>query len=570
MASGKEIADPDLEQMRKLSVFRKLIRTILADHWCLLLLSFLLSFAAVLTLLVWKTEKSPVRFETRVNLLYFPKKSAKVQSIDERNLMQIFTRHLMFQKLCGELHLDKSAVADLIPTIEVIQNRKQPNLYTVVARDRKAEGAILKANTFADLCVREYIAFRSDDLKKHEEVILRRKNATQDALRELQKEEAALCGNFPAASPADELLRLQKKSSEVKAMLAETEIQLANEQVKRDGIQTLLKDVSPALFDHIGTIRDFIAELEKLDTELISARQLYTGLNPRLRMLENRRNAIAREYDAFLKRHGIENVDKARLRSLETLNGEAAEAEDRILRYAERRAALARTLENGREQADRIRKVIPDFKNIEDRRRIVQETFRLNEEILSEISYLQASLPNEVSQMERSSSVVGKSLFSKRNIAFSLAAAMLFTGLLSVLVISFELMFGKVCGWQELSLYPELNLLGFLPPRLDMLGSKVKINGVLDSLYYHFQSVSKQDRVVFCGCLEGGEKAAEVRDRLEWNCSLSGRKLFRLKITDISPGQEKNDIALSPENPGRNGSSGFLRVETVYVLRSPE
>lgn len=569
MMHEKSIEDREAEQMRELAVLRKLIGTILAKYWRFLLLFFLVCLVLALALIAWETWKSPIRFETRVNLLYFPKKSAKVQSLDDRSLMQIFTRHLMFTKLSDELQLNRKNVIDLIPTVEVSQNRKQTNLYTVIARDNTGGGAIRKANTFADLCIREYMAFRAEDLKKHREVIMQRKISLQDSLRKLRQEETALCQRLLVTSPVDELARLQKIASDLKSMLAEADIKLANEKVKLKGVRTLLKDVNPAVFLHIGKIREFIAELDKLDHELLSARQLYTGLNPRLLALEAHRKAVARQYDDFLKRHAIGRVEQDSLGTMERLNREAAKSEDLILTYAEQRISIVKSLQDNREQTDQIRRAIPDFKNIEDRRGILQETFRMNEEILSELNYLQASLPNEVTQVERSTSVTGTALLAKRNIALALAAALLITALAALAVISLELAFGKVSGGQELSLYPELNLLGTLPERSDLPGGRENTDRAVDSLYYHFQSVSSGDRIIFSGSLPGGEKSAEVEERLEWNCSLSGRRIFRLKLTDL-PIPEDENMALVPEAPVRRGNSGFVQVENVYVLRPPE
>lgn len=569
MKNGKELLDLEAEQLRKLAVCRQLIRAILGKYWIVLLVFFLLSLAVAIGLLARETKLSPVRYETRVNLLYFPRKSPKIQSLDDRNLMQIFTRYRMYLKLSDELHLKRGDILQLMPTIEVVQNRKQSNLYTIIARDNREDGAILKANTFADLCVREYIAFRSEDLKKHQDVIVQRKAVMQESLRQLQQEEAALCRNIPAVSPADELGRLQKISSDLKTRLTETEIQLANEKVKRKEIQAVLKEVNPAVFLHLKKIKSYISDLEKLDQELLSARQLYTKRNPRLLAMEAHRDAVAGKYEMFLKRNAVGKVNPETLGSLESLHREALKIAEQILQYEERRNALVKAIQINQTQTSRIQKVIPDFKRIEDRRLIVQESFRLNEEILSELSYLQSSLPNEVTQVERSASVVGKSLFAQKNLILALTAALLLAGLLTILIISLELIFGKVSGWRELTLYPELHLLGFLPDSLKRLGDQESINRVLDCLYYHFQAVGATGRIVFFGSLPGGEKSPEAEERLEWNYSLSGRKLFRLQITDM-PVADDDDMALMTKAPAGKRSSGFFQVGDVYVIRTPE
>ena len=264
MMHDAESLDPEMERLRKLEISRKLLLAILKKHWLLLVLCFFLVTAAGISLLAIETRLSPRRFETRVNLLYFPKKIAKIQSLDDRTLMQIFTRHSTYLKLCGELHLPGESVLSLIQSVEVTQHRRQTNLYTVTAADNRAEGAIQKANLFAELCIREYIAFRTDDLERHREVIMGRRLATQDALEKLHQEEAALNRSEMVTSPAEELVRLQKISADLKNAVGEARVKLINEKNKLEKVREKLKNANPAVFVHSRKIREFIPHKEEV------------------------------------------------------------------------------------------------------------------------------------------------------------------------------------------------------------------------------------------------------------------------------------------------------------------
>lgn len=561
--------DFEEEEMRRLAILHKVIRRILRGYWSLLVGAFVLFLGAGIALLALETRNSPDRFETRVNLLYLPKPSLRVRPLDDRSLAQIFSRYVMYRKLGEELHFDREALPELMRSIEVIQNKRQSTLYTIIVRDNHPEGAIRKANAFADLCIREYIAFRTHDLKKHQEVMRQRRIALQDSLAKLRDEEGELGRRIMASSPLEELLRLQRAAADLKNSLGETRIRAANEETRLKGLRQQLAKVNPAVPAHLRRIRQFLSELDRLDLELLSESQIYGEANPRILGKRAYRAAVARCYAEFLRQHAIASMNRETLESLEELTREAAESALRLRKYSDRVAALEQTLEVNDRQLDRVLKVLPAFKDLENRRRILQDTSAANEELLAELAYLQASSPNEIMQMERSSTVVGKPLFAQRNLLLALAIAMLLTGMLMALVLSLELFFGKVSGWQEISLYPELNLLGFLPPDLAMLGDRGAVNAVLDALYYHLQAAAISGKVIFAGSLPGGTELPETAERIEWNFSLSGRRLFRLRIVKFA-GDEQGGGDFLPENISRRGDSGTLQAGNVDVLAPPE
>ena len=142
------------------------------------------------------------------------------------------------------------------------------------------------------------------------------------------------------------------------------------------------------------------------------------------------------------------------------------------------------------------------------------------------------------------------------------------TGLVSMVILFIEFLFGKVADESELKLFYEFRYLGALPVRNTR--SEVEMRVVYNSVCHMLQSSYPEHHIVMVGTLPGGKIPSEMLDSCEWNYAMAGKRLLVLDMILASnfedPGYNCDDMNIITYS----GSKGYLPVTSKRLLAPTE
>lgn len=564
--------DAEQQQLRRLDMMRRLIQSILLRHKILLLLVLVLAGSTVLFALMRGVEKNPARFESRTRLIFMSRSGKRIRAVSTRELNQVLTRRSIAKKLPQAIPQAADNPSLTAPgTLELVFDRKQENVYTIVARANHPGLCVHKANAMAQLCIEEYINYRSEDLRIQKEIYLKHQQNLHNSLLALERQEYALRANHGVSFPEEELAQLARTATTQRMELADLTMQVSNTQNRLKRQQMLLGATNPAVLLQASQIRERLEALSKVEQELITSRQLYTELNPKIRSLVTHREALQREFQEFLALHGIKefNLTISGLELLEKSHQQQLETAAKLEVLQTRLKAVEAEVQAITKRTAELQKLIPEFASFKQQRLALAESNQDNSEALAEIDYQLASVKSDLTQLEPANAYTGQGRFSKKNLAISAFAALVFTGLAAVTVLMLELIWGRIYDSNEIAIYPELNLLGGVPLPLSSLGNTQQQNTALDSLYYRLQNAITDPKNLFYFALRGGKTIPGFLERVEWNYALSGKRFFILELTAAQSFQDSPDYVLQG-NIYRNNHRGVMLLENPLLLQPAE
>lgn len=517
------------EQMRKLMTFRKIAQGIVFRHIIVLALTFALVFAAVLGLIVRKVKRSGSRYEATTTIIYTPKNSSKIKSMDNQEVLQVITRYTMFKKLADILKLSPAERARVAGDVSVEQERSQRNMFRVLARSADEEGAVRKANAFADLCLREYASYRTGDLESWLETILIRKREILESIEKNDEEESALCRKYGVTRPSTEADRLTVAISERKAELSEAKVQLGGCELKRKKIAAELALIPTAAVDHVDEIRRCMARLAESEKAIAELSSQYTDKNPKL-ILRNEQYAREKaELQSLLERIGVSDVSLASFDKMGTLLDSLKDAEAKSEMVREGVAAIEREIERLSRQLSDLLAVMPEFDRLSHQRDNLRSTLESVEDDIADVRYLESSVRNDLAQVERAQFAVGSKLLSMKAVVVAMLAGLMFSGLFACLIVLFEYAFGKVLSVGEVCCQDGLLPLGALPSG-GVFTSATEEKSVLDGIFYRFRNGEKNWGCMFVALLPGSEGPKNLAAAFEWNFAMCGLRMLTVRI----------------------------------------
>lgn len=521
------------EQLKKLETLRKLTCAIVLRHVFAIVLVFCVCLAAILFFAWRRTMKSPQRFQTTTKLLFQPKETTQFAAMDNKKVMQILSRRAMFQMVAEELRIPESEKHALSNEyMEIRQGKKQPDLFTITACGNTADVAIRKANALANLCIREYAKFRMDDLQTWKQAIQKRQAAVQDDLRALLDRRTALAQECGVQDPVAEMERLRQTVAELKSALSEINLRIGREEAKKRINEAALGKINPALFRHAGKLKESLAELKRLDQEILVKRQLYTDSNPKLLAMMSQRDATQKEYERFLRAAKIdENLDEEALDLAERMRKELAELVDSLETLISNRLALQREIDANEKAMRKLMEAQPAFSQMRQQNEACLGMLKSMEEASARIEYLMESVKKEMLHVEPADFAVEEKPFNKKNLAIALFAAMFLTGAFAMTMVLLEIAFGRVRDFKELSYYSELNPIGEIPANDAVFENEAQKKTCWNELFYRFQNQDFMKDLVFLAPLPGAALATDrLCDVFEWNYAVGGRRMLRLTI----------------------------------------
>lgn len=552
------ILDKEQEQMRRLVALQKVVGLIL-KKWSGLLLAVFVSLALGFSaFLVAHFAKSGHRFDASTQLLFNPRQVAKIQNMSEKQLITILDRASLKRKVADRLEMDRGEKECLGIDLEVVQERRPSNLFTLTARAPTWKGAIEKVNAYAEALIDGYADYRRQDLETWRVSLDQRKTNLQAQIAELESEENVLKGKAGVAVPAEMLAMITGLLSDQRRNLSVLGVQIANEEQKRKKLERVVGASGAAISENAPVIRRKSEELAALDREIAKLRELYTDRNPKVSGKLAEREALLEAYKTFLHEKGIEGVNLESLDSVERAAGELAETALRIDGIRENQRALEQEIKSNERRAEELTALIPAFDRLKVKRADLDQTLRDLDDQLESISYLLMSVRNDLRQVEKAGGAGDRNPLRPKNFVLAFAGAFFGTAGLAFWILVCELFFGKVVDGRELAVYDDISFLGSLPrPGAMPEADEKDVYGVLA---LKFIGADLPRGVVLVCRLPGAEVQPHFREALDWSLSMAGERSFLLDIVqsaDFQPPEgaepmlgavRKGDVAWYPVN----------------------
>ena len=561
------ILDKEQEQMRRLVALQKVVGLIL-KKWSGLLLSVFFCLALGFSaFLVAHFAKSGHRFDATTQLLFNPRQIAKIQNMSEKQLITVLDRASLKRKVGERIEMTRSERECLGIDLEVVQERRPTNLFTLTARAPTWRNAVEKVNAYAEVLIDGYADYRRQDLENWRESLGRRKASLQGQIAELESEENVLKGKAGVAAPAEMLAMITGLLTDQRRNLSMLGVQIANEEQKKRKLERVVGGTGSAISENAPFIRRKSEEIAALDRELARLREIYTDRNPKVAGKLDERAALVEGYKAFLREKGIEGMN---LESIDAVEKAAAELAETVLRLEviqENQRALEEEIASNEHRAEELTALIPAFDRLKVKRADLDQTLRDLDDQLENISYLLMSVRNDLRQVEKAGGAGDKNPLRPKNFILALAGAVFGTVGLAFWILVYELFFGKIVDGRELAVYDDILFLGSLPrPGAMPEADEKDVYGVLA---LKFIGADLPRGVVLVCRLPGAEIQPNFREALDWSLSMSGERSFLLEIVQIADFKPPEG-AESMLGALRKGDVGWFPVNNRYTLAPTE
>ena len=491
---------------------------------------FLLLCGGFVSWLMFRSTTSLSRFEATTRLLFSPQKVSKLDNMSDRQLMSILERPSLKSRVNARLESCDSVKEHGDLTIK--QERRPTNLYTLTASAPTRKCAVAMANTYAEVLIDEYVAYRTIDLENRSSAIEVRRKNLMGQLAENEAETATLKAKTGIVSPTEVLATLNTLISDQRRNLSMLGVDVANEENRRRKLVVVVGDVGPAIIANAAGIRRRSEAIAALDKELAELRVTYTDINPKVAGKVQDRAALVKEMQEFLKLKGVEALDMDRLDEIEKAAGELAVCGTRLEALAERQRALSQELKDNEKKAERLTALIPEHERLLARHNDLEHSIRKLDEELNDITYLTSSLRNDLRQVERADVASDNGGLAVKMIAVAVIGATICSGTLLLWVLLLEFAFGKVRGGKELAAYDSIRFVGSLPKRKGLPPGEE--NEVLGVVALKLLGADVPRGVMLVCRLPGVSENAEFWKVLDYTASMSGVRVFTLNVVSSS------------------------------------
>ncbi|MBP5285151.1 MAG: hypothetical protein ILO34_03470, partial [Kiritimatiellae bacterium] len=459
----EELSEAEKARLKSIVAFQKVVANIALKWWALFVVVFV-AFASAFSAYLWlRGSKSVKRYEASTRLMFSPKKISRIDPLGDKQLMTILERPSLKRKVSEFVDMDESERMCLVADMTIEQGRRQGNLLILTAASKTRKGAFAKVNAYADILIEEYVSYRSKDLYNWRQSLEERRRDLLEKLSDIEAEESAFKSGTGALTPSEALVALNTLISDQRRNDSALGVDAANEEIKKRKLEASVGENGPAVMANAAAIRRRVDAITAIDLELVTLREKYTDINPRVAgKVQERADRVA-ELDEFLKSKGAEGIDLEQIDQMEKAAGELADCATRLEAITEKRAALRREIADNEKRAASLSSVVMEYDRIETRREDVKTLMHELDGQLDGISYALGSLRNDLRQIERTAGADDHGPFGAKKAVFAVGGAFFISGAMLFAIVVFELMFGKVRGGREVAAYDGIEFLGSLP-----------------------------------------------------------------------------------------------------------
>lgn len=563
----EELTEAERERLKALAAVQK-VAWIVVRKWIWLLLAvFLLAAGAFSAALAWRAAHSVSRFDATTRLLYAPRTIAKIEGPSDRQVMSILDRRTL-KRLVGErMPMPERERMCLVKDLNLHQERRPSNVFTLTASSETWEGAVQKVNLYASLLVETYVDYRTRDLENLAASLRRRQKDLVEKLAEIDGEVRAFVSQTGEPAPIEALQVFNAALVEQRRELSALDVQLAGEEMKRRTFEKEAGGNGKAVVAAAPQIRQKAEAIAQLDAELAKLREVYTDLNPKVSGKLEERGAMRRDLERFLAEKGIAGVSVDGLEKVEKAAAELAESEARRAVLLERRASMRGEMAASEKKVEKLNAVVPRFERLKARRGEIEARLRDLDDKVGDIAYLTRSLPNDLQQIERAGGAWDKSPMGARQLLLAVVGAGFAAGTLLVWLLAYEFAWGRVRGGAEVAAYDALAFLGSVPAA--GRAPDAEMAEAMGVVALRLCTADAPRGVVLVCDLPGSEKNPAFDAQVAWSASMSGLRVFHLALV---PGQGFEPPAGSVPMVGvhRKDAEGWLPVSNRFALAPAE
>lgn len=564
----EQLSSEERERMRRAAALAKVAGGIAAKWTWFFIIVFLVLFTGFAVYLIQRTAVSQWRYTAVTRLLYIPRQNAKVAPIGDRQLMRILDRASLKRRVGEGMMLPPGEKDSLTWDLEIVQEGRPSNLYTLTARSRSRAVAVRKVNTYADILREEYTSYRTQELESWGGSAGPRQEEIRTEINSIEAEEAMLAGQVGTPQPIEALTAVNGLLGDQRRSLVMLNVDLLAEEAKRDKFEEELGDAGTAILDRSGDIRKLSESLAAMDAEIAKLREVYTDLNPKVKGKLEDRAALAAQYQAILEEFGIPDAGPGRLEAAERAATGLMEAEARAIALREETRNLEESLAANEERAERLSSVAPQMARLRARREGLERNLRDLEEELEANGYQQATAQSDLQQIERAENAWDKNPLRIENFLLAAGGAAACTGALAVWVVALGLWMGRVRGASELAALGDMQVLGSLPGHWAMRKREAK--EAMEVVAIHFLDSPEAKGTVLVCRLKGAKPQPQFEETLEWSLSMAGMRLFLLMVVPPESGEIPQEGTETLLNTVRQGTKGWFPVVNRYSLAPTE
>ena len=564
---AEELTKDELARLQSIASFQKVGLGIVI-RWRLLFLLVFLAISSVFAGYLWmRGSRSVKRYEATTALLFAPKKIAHIENMSDKQLMTVLNRPSLKRRIASKVQMDFIESTCLTTDMVIEQGRRQGSLFTLTSASKTFEGAVAKANAYADILVEEYVAFRSKDLDIWRKSLEERRKKLVDKLSEVEAEEASLKTHSGALSPNEALVALNALISDQRRNDSALGVDAANEEIKKRKLKASVGDKGSIIMENAPIIRRYMASIASLDAELSQLREKYTDLNPRVAGKVSERAERVTELNGFLRSKGVEGIEIDKIDQIEKSAAEFSECVTRLEAIKEKRLALSREISDNEKRAASMASAVMEYERVVTRREDILSSVRALDEQLGGIAYAIGSLPNDLRQIERTKGSADSGSFGIKRAVFAFGGAVVLTVVVMAVIVMLELIFGKVRGRREVAAYAGVEFLGSLPAKGVMSNDEAREATRVVALKTLLGC--KDRKLVFACRLPGVELDAAFAEAVDYTASMSGASCFLLEIVSgegFKPPEDCEEMI----GMVRSGARGWFPVANRFAMAPTE
>jgi len=563
----EETIETEQASFTGLVAFNKVAWIIIKRRWFLLTVVFCTIAALLAKYLADKAATSVSRYESSTVLMFTPKKITKIENLTDKQLMSILERPSLKREVLAQVPMDAEEQMCLGKDINIEKDRRQNNVFMLTAASKTRQGAIDKANVYANLLVEEYVTFRTTDFSDWKKSLVTRRETISQEISRLDTLESELMARTGVLSPKEALLVLNTLISDQRRNLSALGVDTATEELKKKKLESEIGGQGPTVMANARAIRRRVDAITAVDADLASLREKFTDVNPKVSGKVKERANLVAELEAFLKEKGAEGLDIEKMDQLEKTAGALADCATRMEAINEKKLTLEQEISDNEKQAAKLIADVVEQEKIETRRTDLKSSLRNLDEQIDNITYALGSLRNDLRQIEPAKNATDNGKFGIKQAVLAVGGGGACVAVLAMILLATGLIFGTVRGGKEVSVYKDINFLGSLPKR-NSLPEEEERNTMVVVAQKALDAGRDAKTVLLCrlpGC-EANQKFSEV---MEFTASMSGTRCFTI---DIVQQQEFTPPEGSEEMIGivRNGQHGWFPVLNRYAVAPTE
>ena len=531
-----EVTESEREQMQRMATLRKVLFVILLKWAWLFAALFAVLFIALAAYLTHRASISVGRFIAKTNLLYNPRKVADIETINDKQIMSILDRASLKRRIGESVPMPLAERECLAFDMTIKQSKRPTNLFNLTAASQSWKTAVKKVNAYAETLIEEYAAYRAKDLEAWSKSLQDRRAKLVDELSEIEAEYAKLKTKTGVMSPQDALLAINAFISDLRKNSSALGVDYTNEELKKKRLEKQVGKAGIAITEHASIIRHKSELITAIDRELVTLREKYTDINPKVVGKLQEREQCVEDLKAFLKLKGVEDLNIEDLDMVEKLSGELSDCITRMAAIAEKRRALEQEVKDNEKQAAEMSAMIPEYERLQTHRTDVTTSIRELDEKIGNISYLSGTLKNDLRQIERTGGAGDKGPFGVKQLMVATVGAGVGSFVVLLWIVALEMVFGKVRDGREVAAYSAISFLGSLPrPGVLSAEEDAEVMGVIALKMF---LAAKDSPVVMICRLPGAEIRGEFSQAVGSTALMSGVNCFLMDVVsgaDFTP-----------------------------------